>query len=190
MPRSKADGPPPSWDSLYEAAAAQSGYFQLADALAAGFSAQLLQYYCGSRVDRIGRGIYRLRHFPFAQEDEFVPLWLWTEKAGVFSHETALQLHGLSDALPARHHVTVPMSWRRRRLRVPAEVALHFGDLGPPDVAWHGPVPITAPLRTLLDCATSNVQPDMLDAAIAQAIARGLVDPKALAAASRQVGSR
>lgn len=131
-----------------------------------------------------------MRHFPFAQEDEFVPLWLWTEKAGVFSHETALHLHGLLDVLPARHQVTVPMSWRRRRLRVPAEVALHFGDLSPADVAWHGRVPVTAPLRTLLDCAASNVQPDMLEAATAQALARGLVVPKALDSASRQVGSR
>lgn len=190
MPRTKANGHPPNWDSLYEAAAPQGGYFVLADALAAGFSAQLLNYYCGSRVDRIGRGIYRLRHFPYTQEDEFVPFWLWTEKAGVFSHETALQLHGLSDALPARHHITLPINWRKRRLRVPGELALHYGDLGSDDIAWHGPVPVTTPLRTLLDCAASNVQPDIVEMATSQAVVRGLVDPKALEWASRPAGTR
>ena len=32
---------------------------------------------------------------------------------GVFSHDTALALHELSDALPARAHLTLPASWRR-----------------------------------------------------------------------------
>lgn len=180
MPRTKADGPPPNWDALYEAAAPQAGYFTLAEAIEAGFSAPLLHYYCGGRVDRIGRGIYRLRHFPYTPEDEFVPLWLWTGKAGVFSHETALQLHGLSDALPARYHLTVPTSWRTRRLRVPQGVSLHYGDPSPVELDWHGPVPVTAPLPTLRDCAAAHIQPDILDLAIRQAVDRGLVSPVAL----------
>lgn len=181
MPRTKSNGPPPNWDAIYEAAAPKAGYFTLADAVEAGFSAPLLHYHCGSRVDRVGRGIYRLRHFPYTPEDEFVPLWLWTGKAGVFSHETALHLHGLSDVLPSRHHITVPSNWRGRRLRVPDGVSIHFGDPPPTEIGWHGPVPITTPLRTLRDCAAAQVQPDILEAAIRQAVGRGVVDPAALA---------
>lgn len=64
MPRVKNEGPPPDWDILHETAAAQAGYFTLSDAVASGFYAPLLQYHCGGRVERAGRGIFRLRHFP------------------------------------------------------------------------------------------------------------------------------
>ena len=187
MPRTKASGPSHDWDALFERAAPQAGYFTLADALEAGFSPPLLHYHSGSRVERsgsrverMGRGIYRLRHFPLHPDDELVPLWLWADKAGTFSQETALLLHGLSDALPARHHLTVPAAWRTRRLRVPPGMVLHFGDLMEGDVAWHGPVPVTSPSRTLQDCAAAHVQPDVLEAATRQAIARGLVGPAEL----------
>lgn len=189
MPRSKAEGQPPDWDTLYEAAAPQAGYFTLGDAVEAGFSPPLLRYHCGGRIERIGRGIYRLRHFPLSPDDEFVPRWLWTGKVGVFSHETALQLYGLSDALPARHHLTVPASWHSRRLRTPPEVALHFADLSADDVSWHGPVPVTSPLRTLLDCVASHVLPDILDAAVQQAVARGLVEKAAFDAGLSEVAT-
>ncbi|MFP5503847.1 MAG: hypothetical protein ACLGIN_15255 [Candidatus Sericytochromatia bacterium] len=171
----KTEGPPPDWDALYETAAAQAGYFTLGDAIAAGFSAPLLQYHCGGRIERAGRGIFRLRHYPVMEQEDLVPIWLWAGKAGVFSHETALQLHGLSDVLPAHHYLTVPASWRRRRLRVPPGVTLAFRDYEQGEVEWHGPVPVTSPLRTLLDSLEAHVLPDLWEAALHQAVERGLV---------------
>lgn len=50
------------------------------------------------RVVRVRRGIYRLVHFPAGEHEELVAAWLWSEPAGVVSHQTALALHGLSDA--------------------------------------------------------------------------------------------
>jgi predicted transcriptional regulator of viral defense system len=35
-----------------------------------------------------------------------VDAWLWFEGGGVFSHKTALSLHGLSEALPKQLHLT------------------------------------------------------------------------------------
>ncbi|HEY9723134.1 MAG TPA: hypothetical protein V6D47_14085 [Oscillatoriaceae cyanobacterium] len=172
----KNEGAPPDWDALYEIAAAQAGYFTLGDAVAVGFSAPLLQYHCGRRVERAGRGIFRLRHFPVTEQEDLVTIWLWTEKTGVFSNETALQLHGLSDVLPANHHLTVPAKWRHRRLRVPQGVALAFRNYKPDEVAWHGPVPVTTPLRTLQDCVEDHALPNILEAAIRQAVERGLVN--------------
>jgi len=49
----------------------------------------------------VRRGVYRLEHFPAGEHEDLVALWLWTDRAGVFSHETALALHGLSDTLPS-----------------------------------------------------------------------------------------
>jgi predicted transcriptional regulator of viral defense system len=94
---------------------------------------------------------------------------------GVFSHETALMLHDLSDALPAKCHMTVPVAWRKRRLRVPPGLVLHHADVEHQERAWFGPVPATSASRTLSDCAKRGLSPDLLQQAAQQALRRGLV---------------
>ena len=129
----------PDWDRLYETAAGQEGYFSTAQAKAAGYSPQLLARHMGNgRIARARRGIYRLTHFPAGEHEELVVVWLWSERAGVFSHETALFLHGLSDALPSRVHLTLPAAWRSRRLRVPKGVATHFSDIAEQETSLGG----------------------------------------------------
>jgi predicted transcriptional regulator of viral defense system len=175
MPRTQPDGRSPDWSRLYEQAAPQAGYFQLAQAKAAGYSPPLLEYYVGERrVERVARGVFRLVHYPPSDHEDLVVAWLWSDRLGVFSHETALALHELSDALPARKHMTVPTPWLRRRLRLPAGVTLHFGDLEDHDRTWKGPIPVTSPLRTLVDCATGSSPPDLVKQAADQGVRRGL----------------
>ena len=131
---------------------------------------------------RVRRGVYRIVHFPAGDHEDLAAIWLWSEQAGVFSHQTALALHNLSDVLPAQLHLTLSLAWRSRRLRVPTGVVLHFGDLNKQQQVWFGPVPVTAPLRTLEDCAEAHLQPDMLRDAARLALARGLVSRGGLAA--------
>ena len=167
--------PHPSWDRLYETAAAQDGLFTTRQGVEAGYSSQLLLHYVRTgRARRIRRGIYRLVHFPPGEHDELVALWLWSEEGGVFSHQTALNLHGLSDVLPSRIHLTLPGEWRRRRFRVPADVTLHHANVTPNERTWCGAVPLTAVARTLNDCASEGLSPELLHQAAQQAIARGL----------------
>jgi predicted transcriptional regulator of viral defense system len=104
-----------------------------------------------------------------------VTAWLWSEQAGVFSHQTALSLHGLSDVLPAHRHLTLPVAWNRRRLRVPAGIELHHADIAPDERSWFGPVPATSAGRTLRDCALGHLSPELLRQAARQALRRGLV---------------
>lgn len=166
----------PDWDRLYEAAAAQDGYFTTQQAASAGYSSQLLlKHIRAGRIERSRRGIYRLVHFPAGEHEELAVVWLWSERAGVFSHQTALALHGLSDVLPAHIHVTLPAEWRARRLRVPRGVVVHHDDVAAEDRAWFGPVPITSPRRTLADCAREQLSPELLRQAARQALRRGLV---------------
>ena len=166
----------PDWDRLYETAGAQEGYFSTIQAAEAGYSVQLLvKHIKNGRISRARRGVYRLVHFPASEHEEFVIVWLWTERAGIFSHETALFLHGLSDALPSRVHVTLPASWSRRRLRVPKDVVPHFSDIADMDRAWMGPVPVTNVSRTITDCAQDGVAPDLVRDAFEQASDRGLI---------------
>jgi predicted transcriptional regulator of viral defense system len=124
---------------------------------------------------RVRRGVYRLVHYPAGDHEDLTVVWLWSEQEGVFSHHTALALHDLSDVLPAQVHLTLPEEWRKRRLRVPDGVVLHYGDATEGERRWFGPVPATAPLRTLEDCAAEHLPPELLRGAALDALERGLV---------------
>jgi len=165
----------PSWDRLYETGAGQDGHFTTAQAAAAGYSPQLLaKHLANRRIRRVRRGVYRLVHFPAGEHEDLVVLWLWTDRVGVFSHETALALHELSDVLPAEVHMTVPESWRGRRLRTPKVVVLHYSDLPDREQVFAGDVPVTSAARTLIDCVRAELEPDLVRQALSQGLARGL----------------
>lgn len=166
----------PDWDRLYETAGAQDGHFTTRQAADAGYSSQLLlKHIRAGRVARVRRGVYRLVHFPAGDHEELAVVWLWSERSGVFSHQTALGLHGLSDVLPAKVHLTLPTAWRPRRFRVPSGLVLHHADVPPSERVWFGAVPVTSVRRTLVDCARELVSPELLRQAARQALRRGFV---------------
>ena len=171
----------PSWDQLYEVSAAQQGLFTTRQAEEAGYSVPLLHHHVkAGRIQRLQRGIYRLVHFPAGDQEPLVAAWLWSDRAGVASHQSALALHSLSDILPSRIHLTVPESWRKRRLHASSEVVLHYADLVSDEVGWYSAVPTTSPKRTLVDCARASVSPELVRAAAMQAVRRGLVQRRDL----------
>lgn len=173
---SEAKAGAPDWDRLFEIAAAQHGLFTTQQAAEAGYSPQLLAHHLGAgRMIRVRRGVYRLVHFPAGDHEDLTVVWLWSEREGVFSHQTALALHDLSDVLPSQVHLTLPKSWLKRRLRVPDGVVLHYGDVAESERRWFGPVPATAPLRTLEDCAAAHLPPELLRGAALDALDRRLV---------------
>ncbi|MDX9723262.1 MAG: type IV toxin-antitoxin system AbiEi family antitoxin domain-containing protein [Myxococcota bacterium] len=172
----------PDWDHLFEIAVAQDGLFTTRQAAEAGYSPQLIAHHLrAGRMLRVRRGVYRLVHFPAGDQEDLTVVWLWSEQEGVFSHQTALALHDLSDILPAQVHLTLPEKWRTRRLRVPDGVLLHYGNVAEKERRWFGPVPATAPLRTLEDCAAEQLPPELLRGAVLEALARGLVAHRELA---------
>lgn len=166
----------PDWDRLYRQAECQAGYFTLAQARACGYSRQLLQKHLeADRITRARRGIYRLTRFPATEHEELVVLWLWSDREGVFSHQTSLALHDLSDALPTRVHMTLPERWRTRRVRVPDGLVLHYADLPESGREWFELVPVTAPSQVLSECIAARIAPDLAEQAIRQARERGLI---------------
>lgn len=175
MPRVVASGSSPNWDKLYELASSQEGYVTNVQAREAGYSLPLLQFYINKgRLERAQRGILRLVHYPPGEHEELVPLWLWAGRQGVFSHETALMLHDFSDALPGKRHMTVPLAWSKRRLRLPRGLALHYSDVPKSATAWLGPVPLTTPLRTVTDCVCAHVEEQLVRQAVEQGVRRKL----------------
>lgn len=166
-------GGPPDWPELRSLATAQAGHFTTAQAGARGFSEQLLSKHAASGTfERRMRGIYRLADAPTAEHEELVVAWLWSGEIGTISHESALQVHDLSDALPARLHLTVPETERGRRRVVPEAYVLHFADLEEEDRTWIGPIRITNPARTVQDVAANNGDAGLVAQAIEQGIQR------------------
>ena len=169
--------PSPNWDHLFEAAVGQDGHFTTKQGADAGYSPQLLQKYLkNGRVIRVRRGVYRIVHFPAGEHEDLATIWLWSEKEGVLSHETALMLQDLSDVLPSKMHLTLPTAWAKRRLRIPMGVIVHHGDVPTGERIDIGPVPVTNARRTLFDCVDAHVSPELVEAALRQARDRKLVD--------------
>jgi len=65
---------------------------------------------------------------------------------------------------------------------------VHHADLAKDEQVLVGAIPVTAPLRTLLDCAEAHVSPELMAVAVRQARARGMIrsnDLKAIRARER-----
>jgi predicted transcriptional regulator of viral defense system len=180
----------PSWDLLFEVAAGQEGLFTTQQAAEAGFSPQLLVHHVrAGRIVRVWRGVYRLVHFRAGGQEDLVAVWLWSERQGVFSHQTALALHGLSDVLPSKIHLTLPAAWRQRRFQAPRNVVLHHANIPESARSWCDAVPVTSPRQTLTDCSVAHLSSELLEQAIEQALARGLVTISDVVDIGRATGS-
>ena len=129
---------------LFDLAQQQQGFFTTKQAKLAGFAENTHPYHvqAGNWV-REHRGIYRLAQFPLSDGPDLALWSLWSrnrkeEIEGVFSHQTALSLHELSDLNPAKLHMTVPKHFRRSS-RVPGILVLQYTDL-PRVMFRQGPV--------------------------------------------------
>jgi predicted transcriptional regulator of viral defense system len=171
-------------ERLFEIADRQVGYFTARQAREAGYDYRL-QHYHRARGHWIpmGHGLFRLDRYPEGENEDLMRLYLWSrdrkgEPQAVFSHETALRLHGLSDLMPEKVHLSVPKGFRKQP---PKEVVLHKTDVSEADAEdWDG-FRVTTPLRTILDVVRSReVSPEHLESAVREAVARGLVRRKRL----------
>ena len=172
--------------NLFGLAREQHGFFTTKQAEAAGFQRQSHYYHVqtGDWI-REHRGIYRLDHFPSAERPDLIRFWLWSRNRqdvpqGVYSHETALSLHELSDVMPAKLHMTVPKTFRRMA-PTPRAIVLHHDDVLPVDIETLEGVPVTTPLRTILDLLREHrVSQDVLVQALKEALQRGTITQKSI----------
>lgn len=163
------------WDSLFELADNQCGYFTLAQAGECGFSSSRTNKQLGNRIERVARGIYRLRHYPLHEMGGLIVYWLWSDRVGVFSHGTALFHYNLSDILPKYTTMTVPLAWKASRRKIPQGLRLEYSEKKP-DFGWFDSVPITTHLRTLWDIKDDPYyRLAYFDDAVAQCQDRGLI---------------
>ena len=163
---------------LYNIAAEQGGYFTAQQALAIGYAYPDQHYHVThGNWERVARGIFRLRDYPPPEREDLIVLSLMShdradQPQAVFSYETALALHDLSDANPARIHLTVPPGFRRQ---LPTGIVIHRGIVPPEEWEEHDGYRVTTPLRTLKDIAASPTSWPFLESAVRDALRRGLV---------------
>ena len=175
--------------ALTTMAASQGGYFTSKQAAAIGYTAPKRNYHVhvGNWV-REQRGIFRLSTQPIPVRPDLILWWLWSrnrqeQPQGVYSHQTALSLHELTDVMPSRLNMTVPKTFRRSAA-IPKSVVLHMADLPPSDIEQVDGVPVTRALRTLIDVAASGEVPlPDLQLAFAEATGSGKITRAEIAVA-------
>jgi predicted transcriptional regulator of viral defense system len=171
----------PDHERLFDIATEQAGYFTTAQARGCGFSSPLLSHHVKSgRFVRVARGLYRFRDYPSSPREELLAAWLRLAPEAVVSHESALELLGLSEIIPNLIHLSVPRA--RRKLARRSGVALHTTTrpLDGADMVVRSGMRLTGPARTIADVAEAGLAPDQVVRATAQAIDRGLTTPSRL----------
>ena len=166
---------------LYAIAEGQQGYFTAKQAVSCGYITQNHRHHIRSGAwIRECRGVYRLARFPASGEGQYVLWALWSRSRadvplGVFSHQTALSIHELSDVMPARIHMIVPPGFRRNAA-LPKVLCLHRADLAANDSEPRQGYRVVRALRAIVDLAREGSESrDHLRQALQQATARGLI---------------
>lgn len=163
---------------LLELAGQQHGYFTTTQAKVAGVSRRALAgRHRKGLIARESHGVYRLVQYPPTPRDELYTLQV-SVRGATFSHNTALEIYGLSDVLSTTIHLTIPPS---SGLKPRQGVTIHRSNLHPLDRVLRDDIWLTSLPRTLLDCARLGTDAEQLIAALQAGRERGLLGEDALA---------
>jgi predicted transcriptional regulator of viral defense system len=170
-------------DSAFQAlrgqANANGGIFTTRMAEDLGISRALLAHHEKSgRISRGDRGVYRFGDNPPGYLEYFRDHAAALGPTAVFSHETALSLHELSDVSPRYIHATVPRSRRFVRRSPSYKIHTVVAPLPMSDVVEVHGVRATSPARSIVDAARSLTAPEQIEMAVEQALERGIATPE------------
>lgn len=170
-----------SENRLFEVAESQQGYFTSRQAKTSGYKDNTHPYHVQSgHWIRVHRGIYRLSNFPWSERPDLMIWALWSSNRsgkieGVYSHQTALSIHGLSDGLPDKLHMTVPHSFRRNSV-IPKILIIHRKQLPQDTIIPMNGYFVTTPYKTLLDViAEPRISHELIVQAVKAASDQGIV---------------
>jgi hypothetical protein len=155
---------------------AQSGVIDHSQARRAGFSKRAVAYRVKSgKWRRVHRGVYATFTGPAQREAK---LWAAVRRAGpgaMLSHETAAELHGLTDKLAAEIHITVPAKRRPAQHRPIPGVVIHRSDQSRPALLPQWRLPRTRIEDTVLDLVAASGTFDEAYNWISRALSRDFV---------------
>lgn len=175
------------WEMLGRIAEGQAGYVTPAQARAAGFHRNTLLHHAreGGRLEKTRRGLYRLRFYPQSPFESIAAAWVRTDPdEAVVSHESALELYGLSDVAPSSVHLTLPRQQRWRKEPIGTRFHRPHQPLTRKEVRRVQGMRATSPERTILDVLEGGTQPEQVEQAVRQALSRALTTKARLHAAA------
>jgi len=172
--------------NLFQLASLQDGFFTTKQAISVGYNTNGHPYHVksGNWIREL-RGIYRLANFPTGDRPDLMLWYLWSrnrkeEPQGIYSHESALALHELTDVNPDKLYMTVPVNFRRST-HIPDIVVLHYGDITVEEVDHMHGVKVTNAMRTIIDIIREGtLSEDLIKQAINEATNQGMVTKKTL----------
>lgn len=169
---------------LFALAAEQGGYFTAAQAKSVGYSYQAQAHHVSAgNWYRVDRGLFRLAEWVPEPHEDLIRWTLWSRGRGVVSHATALSVHAVGEFESARVELTVPPGFTA----TDDAVQLYFADLPTEDVLARPGYRITTVLRSLIDVAADDADPEQLARAIGDAVKAGKVTSRLLRTRSEQV---
>lgn len=186
--------PPRTEDRLRELALDHAGYFTSKAATAAGVSPNLVvQLAHRGRFERVAQGLYRFSPWSDADVAQYHEAVLWPQAQrdldyAVISHDSALELYGLTDLNPAHVDVTVPSKTRIVR-ELPTWIRLHKAPLESDEHTYERGVPVVTVFRAINDIAPTRGL-DVVHRAISDARARNLLREDELALLAARYGER
>ena len=182
----------PNIADLFQLASGQHGYFTATQAHQSGVSNDLVKHHVRSgKFLPAYRGVYRFRDYPSTVREEVTAAWLAIGKDdAVVSHESALDLLDLTDIIPYGIHLTVPRK-RRYARRIPGIILHTTGRVfTSADLQTVNGVKVTSVTRTIVDVAEAGQSPEHVQAAVAQALDRGLISAQRLRATAATMSRR
>lgn len=161
-------------DELWSIADTQHGFVTAQQAVGAGVSKHALQMLVQrGTLERAAHGVYRFPQYPVGEHDALALAVLWTRAPeAALSHETALDVHGISDINPNRVHLTVSKQRRFRRAGG-EDYIVHYEDLGPKHIGWWQEIPTVTPVAAIRQCLEYGTPTYLLRQALERGHARG-----------------
>lgn len=161
-------------DELWEAAAAQHGFVTAQQAAAMGIDKHALQMLVHrGTLERAAHGVYRFPRYPVGEHDRLMLAVLWARvPEAALSHETALDVYGISDINPNRIHITVGKQRRFRRASG-NDYVVHHEDLAADRIGWWREIPTVTPATAIAQCLDYGTPTHLLRQAIERGHSQG-----------------
>jgi len=157
---------PKPFARLLELARRQHGVASRQQLLRLGYSPEAIKrQIAGGRLHPLWRGVYAVGRPEVGDHGRLMAATLACGPRSAISHGSAANLLGVSDRKPDRVEITVPANVIRRR---PGIRVRRSSDFLPASVTRRSAIPVTTPLRTLVDLATVLERPQ-LERAVNQA---------------------
>ena len=166
---------------MWRLAARQHGVVTRSQLSELGFSPRATEHRLEKgRLHPVYRGVYAVGRPELTRHGRWMAAVLSCGPRAALSHESAAALWGIRDAKGPDIVISLASSSVRYR----SGVRVHRRpSLEPADITTHRGIPVTSPVRTLLDLASGRSSQAELERAINAADKRDIIDPESLRAA-------